>query len=175
MDAISDSTIEKIKQLVEAESTECVVTSPMDKLESFFIRTVAAAQEQAQPTSGAVSTTKIGEFLTGTEPMESILDKLVSAPVSEEASPEEKPVTEKVVPASGPQGESDAAFLSKLTRSVEPAVPEPVVKDEKAPPEPVEQEQVKENVLDKLTGRSSSERTHTEKTDKTQAGDSGDA
>ncbi|UCD00181.1 MAG: ABC transporter ATP-binding protein [Phycisphaerales bacterium] len=174
-DAISDSTVEKIKQLVEAESAECVVTSPMDKLESFFIRTVAAAQEQAQPTSGAVSTTKIGEFLSGAEPMESILDKLVSAPVSQEAASEQKPVTEKVLTARDSQAESDAALLSKLTGSAEPPMPEPVVKDEKAPAEPLEQRQVRENILDELTGRPTPPETDTQNTGKTQAGDSGDA
>ncbi|MHC4509068.1 MAG: ABC transporter ATP-binding protein [Planctomycetota bacterium] len=175
-DAISDLTVEKIKQLVEAENAECVVTSPMDRLESFFIRTVAAAQQQAQPTSGAVSTTKIGEFLTGAEPMESILDKLVSAPVSQDAVPEQKVVTEEVAAPRDAQPESDAALLNKLSRSAEPSAPEPVVKkDEKTPAEPLEQKHVKESILDELTGRSSSQRTQTEQTDKAQAGDPGDA
>ncbi|MHC4170051.1 MAG: ABC transporter ATP-binding protein, partial [Planctomycetota bacterium] len=77
-DAISETTVDKIKQLVADEDAECVVTSPMDKLETFFIRTVTAAQQQAQPTSGAVSTTKIGDFLTEPPSVENILDKLVA-------------------------------------------------------------------------------------------------
>ncbi|MHC4432205.1 MAG: ABC transporter ATP-binding protein, partial [Planctomycetota bacterium] len=88
-DAISDETVAKIEQLVRDEHAECVVTSPMDKLETFFIRTVTAAQEKAQPTSGAVSTTKIGDFLTQPPAVENILDKLVATPISPEAADQE--------------------------------------------------------------------------------------
>ena len=55
---ISDATLEKIKQLVSSEHVDCDISSPMEKLETFFIRTVAEAREQAQPTSGAISTTR---------------------------------------------------------------------------------------------------------------------
>jgi ABC-2 type transport system ATP-binding protein len=178
-DAISDSTVEKIKQLVAAEDAECVVTSPMDKLESFFIRTVTAAQQQAQPTSGAVSTTKIGDFLTRKEPAESILDKLVSAPVSQQAS-EQTPATENVVAAPSSASGPDENLLSKLTRPAEPPQLKPVARDETAATEAVEpqasgEEQVRESILDKLTGRSAPQSKNKEKTDKSQAGDSGDA
>ena len=78
---ISDMAVERIKQIVSSEQADCVVISPMDKLETFFIRIVAAAQQQSQPTSGAVSTTQIGNFLTAGE---SILDKLVSANPTEQ-------------------------------------------------------------------------------------------
>ncbi|TFG48450.1 MAG: ABC transporter ATP-binding protein, partial [Candidatus Brocadiia bacterium] len=62
--AISDSAVRKIGRILDEEHAEYEVTSPMDKLETFFIRTVNAAQQQAQATSGAISTTKIGEFLS---------------------------------------------------------------------------------------------------------------
>jgi len=72
----------------------------MDRLETFFIKTVTAAQEQAQPTSGAVSTTRLGDFLVSQKPVEGILDKLVSARVSQEIVPEaprtEQPEQEQV-------------------------------------------------------------------------------
>jgi ABC-type multidrug transport system ATPase subunit len=176
-DAVSDATVQKIKQLIEDEHADCVVTSPMDKLETFFIKTVATAQQQAQPTSGAVSTTKIGDFLVQQEPVEHILDKLVSAPISQQASPE-SPTTEKVVTPESPEPKADEQLLTKLTSSPEPL--EPAVKDEKVETEPVEphalqQEQVRESILDELTGRSGSQGEHKEKTDKSQAGDSGDA
>jgi len=178
-DAISDSTVEKIRRLVEAENAECVVTSPMDKLESFFIRTVTAAQQQAQPTSGAVSTTNIGDFLTQKEPMESILDKLVSAPISRQGS-EQAPPTEKVAAAAGPQSRPDEGLLSKLTRLAQPSTPERPAGNQKVQTEPVkpdtvERKGVKQGILDELTGRSSTQDKRTEKTDKTQAGESGDA
>jgi len=176
--AISDSTVEKIRQLVAAEEAECVVTSPMDKLESFFIRTVAAAQQQAQPTSGAVSTTKIGDFLTRKEPMENVLDKLVSSPVSQR-EPEPAPTTEKVATASGSESKPDESLLSKLTRSAEPARPEPAAREKETQTEPVkpsasESGQVKKSILDQLTGRSAQDKDKKE-TGKSQAGDSGHA
>ncbi|MHC4569679.1 MAG: ABC transporter ATP-binding protein, partial [Planctomycetota bacterium] len=95
-DAISDTTVEKIEKLVHAENAECVVTSPMDRLETFFIRTVTAAQQQARPTSGAVSTTKIGEFLAEPPSVENILDKLVEAPIAP-VTRDEGAATEEVV------------------------------------------------------------------------------
>ena len=187
-DAISDTAIEKIKQLIEDEDADCVVTSPMDKLETFFIKTVAAAQQQAQTTSGAVSTTKIGDFLTRQTAAEDILDKLVSAPVSKESLPE-SPTTEKVVPVESPTPQADEQLLSKLTGSAEPPQPVPVVRDESSPSDgldekvttqPVESEapqaeQVNKSILDQLTGRSRPQGEDEEQTDKSQAGDAGDA
>jgi ABC-2 type transport system ATP-binding protein len=175
-DALSDETVEKIKQLIEAESSECVVTSPMDRLESFFIRTVTAAQLQAQPTSGAVSTTKIGDFLTQKEPTESILDKLVTAPVSQQTKPEQ-PTTEKVTAAAETGPEPDKELLSRLTYSTESTPPAPVLEeDEETQTEPVdshtqEQERVNEGILDKLTGRSRPTDGDRGEDGKSQAGD----
>ncbi|MFH1717621.1 MAG: ATP-binding cassette domain-containing protein [Planctomycetota bacterium] len=177
-DAISDSTVDKIRQLVEAENAECVVTSPMDKLETFFIRTVTAAQAQAQPTSGAVSTTKIGDFLTQEKPLEGILDKLVSATVSQPV-PAERPATEKVAAAESPRPEPDKDLLGKLTGTAEPPQLEPAVREEKIETEAVEpdapKQQVKEDILDKLTGRSGHDKQEKASNDTLQAGDSGDA
>ncbi len=51
--SISDSTVEKIKQLIQDEQADYVITSPMDKLETFIIKTIATAEQQAQPISGA--------------------------------------------------------------------------------------------------------------------------
>jgi ABC-2 type transport system ATP-binding protein len=177
-DAISDTAVERIKQIVRDENAECEVASPMDKLETFFIRTVTTAQQQAQPTSGAVSTTKIGDFLTQHEAVESILDKLVSAPVSKESeaksSTTEKVATEIVKP------KADEQLLSKLTSSVERSESKAVNKEEKIKTEPVkspaqQQEYVKEDILSKLTGDSDTLSRDKDKTDKPQAGDSGDA
>jgi ABC-2 type transport system ATP-binding protein len=178
-DAISDATIEKIKQLIQEENAECVVTSPMDKLETFFIRTVAAAQQQAQTTSGAVSTTKIGDFLKQQTVTEDILDKLVSASVSQDG-PVEPPATEKVIPVENSEPEPAEQLLSKLTSSTEQTEPETTVTNEQITTQPVEsqptqQDQVNKNILDQLTGRQSTQRQDEEPTDKSQAGDVVDA
>ena len=175
-DAISDTAVEKIKQIVREENAECEVASPMDKLETFFIRTVTTAQQQAQPTSGAVSTTKIGDFLTQHEVVESILDKLVSAPISKQTSGE-APATEKVA-AESTKPKADEKLLSKLTSASESS--ETVARKEKVTTEPVEtqprrQEQVREDILDKLTGGTGALSRDESNTEKPQAGDSGDA
>lgn len=178
-EAISDTAVEKIKQLVREEQADCEVTSPMDKLETFFIRTVTAAQQQAQPTSGAVSTTKIGDFLTQQKAVESILDKLVSTPITKQ-EPVETPKLEKVAAVESPGSDADEQLLSKLTHSVEPSESKVVTKKEKVETEPVEsqthrQEQVRENILDRLTGGTGTKSRDKDKTEKPQAGDSGDA
>lgn len=148
--SISDATVEKIKQLVETEDAECVVTSPMDKLETFFIRVVLAAQQQAQPTSGAVSTTRIGDFLSAEHIEESILDKLVSAPVSPPSTPAITE-TEKVTAADSPQGEADEEFLENLMKQeTKPPQTEPVTKTESAELKN-DRQQNQKTILDQLT------------------------
>jgi len=71
-------------------------------------------------------------------------------------------------------------LLSKLTSSVEPSETKTVTREEEIKTEPVEsqtrrEEQVRENILDKLTGGSGAPGSGKDKTDKPQAGDPGDA
>jgi ABC-2 type transport system ATP-binding protein len=152
---ISDHAVEKIKRIVKAEKTDCVVTSPMDKLETFFINAVVAAQKQAQPTSGAVSTTQIGGFLAAETPVESILDKLVTASVADEKPPVEPPADQQLVAAD--DAETDERLLHRLTEVVQPTAPMPVqdgkIKTKPVEPRPPEQSQPKKDVLDQLAGR----------------------
>ncbi len=176
--AISDTAVEKIKQLVREEQTDCVVTSPMDKLETFFIKTVVTAQQQSQPTSGAVSTTQISDFLASASVKENILDKLVSASVSQEASME-PPTTEQVTPVESSESKPDEQLLSKLAEEAKPAKPKPVVRRKKVRTEPVkpkgiEQEQIEKSILDELTGRSTPADEDKKETGNPD-GDSGDA
>jgi len=178
--SISDAAIERIKQLIQNEHADCVVTSPMDKLETFFIKTVATAQQQPQPAAGAVSTTQIAGFLAQQTPLENILDKLVSAGVSREA-PQEPPTTEQVVPVETSEPRPDEQLLSKLTESAEPAQTKPGVTDRKVKTEPVEPrapqqaEQTKKSILDQLTGRSVARNEDRKRADNSQTGDSSDA
>jgi len=190
-DAISDTAVEKIKQIIQQEHAQCDISSPMDKLEAFFIKTVTTAEHQAQPTSGAVSTTHISSFLAPDVSTEDILDKLVSASASEQQSPAEPITTEQVVhsktpepahqddpappeargPAVVPKGDKD--LLSKLTEPSQPAETKAVVKNEEIRTKPVEsQEQAEKNILDQLT---KDENTAREQTAESEAGESGDA
>jgi ABC-2 type transport system ATP-binding protein len=170
---ISDRAVEQIRRIVQAEKTEFEVTSPMDKLESYFIRTVMAAQKEDQPTSGAVSTRQISGFLTENTPVENILDKLVSEPTTTEQFPEEKPST--VAPKVDEETvlKPDKSLLSELIAPKQPARSEPVVSDSSA--ESVEtdidkDEQARKNLLDDLTASNEAD-DQTEKSE----GDSDDA
>jgi len=158
---VSDNTIERIRQLIEDEHADCEVTSPMERLEAFFIKTVVDAQQQAQPTSGAVSTTGISDFLAAEAAQESILDKLVSAPVSRKTDAD-TPTTEKVIPVETSELKADDKLLRELTKPVKPAQPKPAARDRKVKTQPVETkapkpEQIRKSILDQLTGRSTTQ------------------
>jgi len=181
--SISDTAVEKIKQLIQDERSDCVVTSPMDKLETFFIKTIAEAGQQARPTSGAVSagTAQICDFLTYQSIEENILDKLVSAPVSQERPPG-APTTEKVGPAETSETKPRKELLRKLTERSLPAQSEPFTKTEPVEPQAAQQEQapplrgagqVKKSILDQLTGRSTPANKNKKQTGKPK-GDSSD-
>ncbi len=168
---ISDAALKKIQQIVSDERADCVITSPMDKLETFFIRTVTTAQQLSSPTSGAVSTTKIGHFLAPQAHPENILDELVSTSVSPEV-PAKPPATKQVVPAETSEPKPDEQLLSKLT---EQGGSKPAVETKPVEPHPPTKEQTKKGILDSLTGRSSTQNVSGKQTDKPQAGDSGNA
>jgi len=174
---ISDSAVERIKRIVQEENAECVVTSPMHKLETFFIETVVAAQRQDRRTSGAVSTTKIGDFLAAETISENILDRLASASVSPQ-TPTQPPPAEKAVSTESAGPKPDERVLSKLT---EPAVPTMPVADRKIHTQPVEidapaaKDHVRSDILDELAGRSKPKTKDPNRTDENQAGGSGDA
>ncbi|MFA5422544.1 MAG: ATP-binding cassette domain-containing protein [Phycisphaerae bacterium] len=157
-DALSSSTIENIEKLIESENVEYEVSSPMEKLETYFIRTVTKAQEGEVPTSGAVSTTMIGDFLAAEASQKSILDKLVTAQVSD-TNKEEVPSadklletkTEKPVRAETSPDEPNEDVLSELTSG--PKVVKPVEKPEPARSEPAEAEKVRDDILEQLTNK----------------------
>ena len=171
--SLSTTALEKIKKIVQEEQSECVITSPMDRLETFFIKTVVAAQQLSSPTSGAVSTTQIGDFLTAKTAAQNVLDKLVAAPVSNDIPA--PPKTNQVVPVDDSQSKPDEQLLGKLTGRPEPLQPEPLVITK-----PVEDyntkkhEQIKKSILDQLTDPSTPKKADKEQTGK-QDGDSTNA
>ena len=151
-DFISDTVLEKIKLLVSNQDSGCVVSYPMDKLETFFIKTVAAAQRQAETTSGAVSTTRIGDFLSS-QPSEKsrqsgILDKLVSTSVSSQPTTNE-PVTKQPEPVE--TLEPDEQLLSELAKQSRPAGTKPVAKTEPKAPSQDRDKKAGKDILDQLT------------------------
>jgi ABC-2 type transport system ATP-binding protein len=177
--SISDATLEKIKQLIRSERVDCDVSSPMEKLETFFIRTVAEAREQAQPTSGAISTTQIGDFLAAKpSEQENILNKLVSTPVS--PASEETPIETLKVTSVEPSrdAEPDKELLAKLTEQSAPVETTPVATPDIPPiaaaPE-ASQQQIRKDILDELTGRSQPKPQDVEEQSPDQGGQTSDA
>lgn len=160
--AVSDQAVSKVQQILIAEGAECEVTSPMERLETFFINTVTEAQRQARPTSGAVSTTDIGDFLTAEKSQESILDKLVSTSEAE-PTPVHAPETQAVGPVEVETPQPDRDLLADLTKPTASPATEAVVPAESAAADltesdryqPADSDEVKKDVLDALTGPSS--------------------
>ncbi|HEX40684.1 MAG TPA: ATP-binding cassette domain-containing protein [Phycisphaerales bacterium] len=144
---IGDDTLAQIRRLIESEDVECEITSPMDRLEAFFIRTVAEAQQQDQPTSGAVSTTRLGDFLTRSDTTEAVLDRLVDASVDNVPDTTE-PATEPVAPAASPPPKADQDFLKRLTQAAKPVETTPVAPVQ--PAEPTPPDEIDIHILDRL-------------------------
>jgi ABC-2 type transport system ATP-binding protein len=152
-DTLSPAALAKIKQIIEAESMDCEVSSPLDKLESFFIRIVAAAQAQGTATSGAVSKTGISDFLSAASVEEvqraRVIDKLVSA------SPVEEPVSTNPVE---PQPADHAAepirkdVIASLAGSSSSSGTQPSADTQTKPVEPVSQHdgEIKRDILEQL-------------------------
>jgi len=163
--SISDTAVEKIRQIIQQEQSECEISSPMDKLESFFIKTVTAAQQQAQPTGGAVSTTGISGFLASETTTERVLDKLVSATVSKRPFPAEPIETEKVVSAESTEPKPREELLSKLTKPTKPVVSKEEEQTKPVEPEATKSEQTGKNILDQLTDSTKKKNTNSERTE----------
>ncbi len=159
---ISDKALRQIEQVIRAEHAKCEVSSPMDKLEDFFIRTVADAQEQKLPTSGAVSAGRISGFLAEGVRGSSILDELVSTSVARPTHPQ--PDSAKTTePEAAPEADQDTDMLEKLTKS-SPLDGQTDIASMTGPVETTVDgdESVKRNILDELTGRPESEDTSRE-------------
>ncbi|HML73515.1 MAG TPA: ABC transporter ATP-binding protein [Anaerohalosphaeraceae bacterium] len=88
---VSDAALSKVRAILEQEHCECDIVHPMDKLESFFVRTVNKAQQEMQTTSGAGVGSGISGFLAEKEIVRQpgILDKLVTSRAAEPATPAE--------------------------------------------------------------------------------------
>jgi ABC-2 type transport system ATP-binding protein len=176
-DRLEPTVLEKIKQLLADERVKCTIGSPVDKLETFFINVVAAAQQQAVATSGAQSRTGISDFLAAKPDEESrraaILDQLVLDGMSAEQISAFQ--TQKVQPASpakrgepkpAPVPSTDENLLRRLTEEDGlPQLKSVVTQPQKTEPSP---SQPDKNILDELAGHESPDK-------KQKLGDSPDA
>ena len=174
---ISAAALDRIRSIVEGEHATCEISSPMDRLEEFFIRTVTAAQEQGLATSGAMSTTKIGDFLMQEPVKPSILEQLVASDVHETGDDTVEQADAEVTETQPVEQRTDTDLLERLaaaglgehqTESVAPQETEGQAVVE-------ETETVKRDVLDELIGRSEADNGTTELVDPGRKGDSEDA
>jgi ABC-2 type transport system ATP-binding protein len=166
---VSETTISRIREVLESAKAEYSIDRPLDKLETFFIRTVSAAQQRGQAVSGAVSTTKIGDFLAGHSQLEhkpDVIEQLVTEKGGEETVRKEiLAESAKVVqPAAGPV---DKNLLDELIKPREAAKAVPVVRKEQTE-QAKNIQQINKGLLDELTGGSGSAEKKTDKTDKQQ-------
>ncbi len=152
---LSQTAIEKIKRVLAHEHAECTISSPMDRLESFFINIVAEARQQAIPTSGAESKTGISEFLSA-KPDEqarrkAILDRLVSTNLSSEPAGDDHTLRVQPKPASTPSHDED--LLRHLTEQADSSELKPVNPEPKqTSPTSDGLRQAGKKILDELTG-----------------------
>ncbi len=164
---VSESTLAKIREILEAAKADYSIDSPVDKLETFFIRTVSAAQQKGFAVSGAESTTKLGDFLVGqaSERKRDVIDELVSQDQSPKASGKtvlsESPKIPEVEVKPVEKG-----VLENLMKPTEPVKPEPVVKDQKAEKAIEKLEQINKGILDELTGGQQGTKPEDGETDK---------
>jgi ABC-2 type transport system ATP-binding protein len=146
---ISDTAMSEICAILKKENTEFSLSPPMERLETYFVRTVAEAQQQAQPTSGAESTTKMAGFLASEEDTKKqVLSSLVQGKQASEAKPG-KARTEKAKPSQPQDVSPKAAVLDSLSKTPDPVSTQ--TPDKPSSPKPVQaKEQVNKGILDQL-------------------------
>ncbi len=115
---LSESTLERIRQLIERETGQSLtVSTPRERLETLFLRIVQEAHAQKVATAGSAPAGEIAGFLGGTAEGQGLLESLTRA---EPVAPLSEAPPETATPA--PQAE----LLENLTRarSASPAPPQ---------------------------------------------------
>jgi ABC-2 type transport system ATP-binding protein len=152
-DRLSEETISKIEQLIEAEEGKAIrrVQAPRQKLETLFLNIVHQAQHEGAATSGATTGGGVAAFLAREAHLpedvngKALIDQLTTA----------EPVTTDPPAAAQPQQPAaprgvDESVLGQLSRE-QPTTPTPA--PEQAPAEkPKPREQVDRGVIDDLLG-----------------------
>ena len=154
-DALSEQTLNSIKKIIEQQGANFRVSSPSYRLEDFFVNVVTEAQKRNQATSGAMSSQKIGEFLSGKKETDehdktsSLLENLVNVDIA--AKPQENVEVERVAAGKKASQAADRQLLSKLT---EKKTQDEDVVLEKAPAQVApEVKKVDTDLLNKLSGK----------------------
>jgi ABC-2 type transport system ATP-binding protein len=147
---LNENVLAKIQTMLRQERCEFEIAHPMDKLESFFVRTVNKAEQEKQATSGAQAGSGISGFLAEREIVRQpgILDKLVAAGTE---TPLDKTRGDTETVAVTPQKkepQQDAELLRKLATAKTNAVAETARPQQVKPVDAV-----KKDILSKLVGK----------------------
>ncbi|MCF7976012.1 MAG: ATP-binding cassette domain-containing protein [Phycisphaerae bacterium] len=148
---ISDQAMGQIRDILEREHAEFDLSSPMEKLETYFVRTVAEAQQQAQPTSGAESTTRMAGFLAGEEDAQKqVLSSLVQGQTKSEPKPSQAG-TRTAKSAQSTEVEPKSAVLDSLIKKAPDQVTLETPKKSEDTAAPIQTKtQVNRGILDQL-------------------------
>jgi len=145
---LSAETISRVQHLIERDAHKSVlsITTPSDRLESFFLRIVRKAQEAQHETSGAATSGKMAEFLATPAEGQEVIESLVAA--------SSKPVTkvEPVEPVAVPESATEVIGELLAARSPRP-VQETVATNHEALALPPSTEEPDRGVIDSLIGR----------------------
>jgi ABC-2 type transport system ATP-binding protein len=153
---LNESATHRIRQILEEEQGECEITHPMDKLESFFVRVVAKAQQEMQLTSGAGAGAGISGFLADKEIVRQpgILEQLVSAePVQEPARTEADTATIQTQPVTEPSSPDKGLLRTLAASKTEVPLPAKTESPSDAAQQSKPAEAVKKDILEDLLGR----------------------
>ncbi|NLX12936.1 MAG: ABC transporter ATP-binding protein [Phycisphaerales bacterium] len=148
-DKLDEPTIQQIRQILEQQHKHLVdVSTPSDRLETFFLRIVREAQKTRPSTSGAASGGRIAEFLADSEPQgERLVESLISA-----AATKSQPIAPVAPPL--PTEEPTKEIIEELVRRKVPASSEDIPTETSPSPE-VTTETVNRGVIEDLLGASS--------------------
>lgn len=149
---LSDEMVSKIQNLLSQQQCGYEITHPMDKLETFFVRTINKAQQEKQVTSGAQAGTGISGFLAEKKVVRQseVLDRLVASRIDAFAEmPSGDSETVSVVPQHA-ESQQNKQLLNQLAS----AKAEPITKT-KADQEPQVKpaEAVKKDILNQLVDK----------------------
>jgi ABC-2 type transport system ATP-binding protein len=165
MGKLSTGAIEQIKRIAANEGSNLNIETPIDKLESFFVKIVSKARQEEQQTSGAEAGTGISGFLAEKPVVrsENVLDELVAARM--ETTPKDEKQTQTTVPVAQEAYQkfnADRDLLDQLTQPQVEAATD-VVHEPAQKKKTEDKPSVKKNVLEDLINKDSAGLT--EKTD----------
>lgn len=145
---LSDKTMKQIEKLISDETLDYDINSPMEKLETYFVRIVNEAQNKKVQTSGAVTSAHVDNYLTSQSVSESILDKLVNKDIQQ--PPEKVKKTDQ--PAAPELPKTDTELLDTLAHKKLDVTVEKIEKIEKTEVVPQQQNnQTDDDILKRLT------------------------